>query len=440
MGGKAQDARRAVAHLPRDGVIALRRERHNPTLLVERLMNVNDADPLSIREFVVGAYPPTPCRTLACLYLFGLNRFDYSEVQGMGFAIPLNTRSEVNRSGEALLRDALNPEPISTDQEFDDFLHAYIVLNNWRASHAYPINTFQALLRKKLKDIDRNALVAQRLKRYPSIVAKLERYPEMKLARMQDIGGLRAVVSSMPRVRRLEAAYRDSRFKHKLVSFKDYIASPKPDGYRSIHLIYKYDNPRAPEYKGLLLELQLRTKLQHAWATAVETMGTFLGQALKSGKGEPEWRKYFSIASAAIAVVERTAAVPGFEKMEPMNVFKLLQKEERRLKVLPKLRSFAIAADKIKKERGQGPYHLVILDSRARSVSIHPYQLANLDQANADYAAIEKRAAEGEPVEAVLVSVGSVQALKKAYPNFFLDTQAFVLEIERIFQILKLGE
>jgi putative GTP pyrophosphokinase len=115
-----------------------------------------------------------------------------------------------------------------------------MVLANWRASHAYPINTFQALLRLKLKSIDKQALVAQRLKRSPSILAKLERFPEMQLARMQDIGGLRAVVSSMPRVRKLEDAYRNSTFKHRLVGFKDYINEPKPDGYRSVHLVYKY--------------------------------------------------------------------------------------------------------------------------------------------------------------------------------------------------------
>lgn len=99
----------------------------------------------------------------------------------------------------------------------------------------------------------------------------------MNLARMQDIGGLRTVVSSIARVSKLETEYRSSKFKHVLVSSKDYISEPKEDGYRGIHLIYKYSNPRAPAYEGLSLELQMRTRLQHAWATAVETMGTFLG-------------------------------------------------------------------------------------------------------------------------------------------------------------------
>jgi hypothetical protein len=296
----------------------------------------------------------------------------------------------------------------------------------------YPINTFQALLRLKLKNIDSDAIVAQRLKRAPSILAKLQRFEGMKLARMQDIGGLRAVVRNVARVRDLEQSYRTARFKHQLASSKNYIDEPKSDGYRSIHLIYRYANKGVPQYDGLSLELQLRTRLQHAWATAVETMGTFLGQALKSGQGEGEWRSFFSTASAALATIERTAPVPGYEGYDRPEVFAAVAKAESRLRVLDKLRGFAIAADRITTERGQGAFHLVVLDSESRRVSIRPYPIARLEQANADYADIEQRTKAGEPIEAVLVSAGPVSALRKAYPNYFLDTQEFIHQIKKV--------
>jgi hypothetical protein len=38
-------------------------------------------------------------------------------------------------------------------------------------------------------------------------------------------------------------------------------------------------------YNDLKIEMQLRSQYQHAWATAVETVGTFIGQALKSSIG-----------------------------------------------------------------------------------------------------------------------------------------------------------
>ncbi|MBR7037302.1 hypothetical protein IKI14_05690 [bacterium] len=37
-------------------------------------------------------------------------------------------------------------------------------------------------------------------------------------------------------------------------------------------MVYKYQNAYAPEYNGLQIEIQLRTELEHLWATAVETM------------------------------------------------------------------------------------------------------------------------------------------------------------------------
>ena len=254
----------------------------------------------------------------------------------------------------------------------------------------------------------------------------------MKLARMQDIGGLRAVVGTVAKLRKLEAAYRGATFKHELVSSKDYISNPKPDGYRSVHLIYRYSNPRTPEYNGLSIELQLRTNLQHAWATAVETMGTFLGQALKSGQGEKDWRTFFEIASAALAVVEKCPPVPGFEKLTAKQIIQQLAGAEKKLQVLHKLSSFAIAANRITKERGQGAYHLVILDSMERTVSIRPFPQARLDEANRQYAEVEARAKNGENIEAVLVSAGPIDALRKAYPNYFLDTQSFVSEISQL--------
>ena len=342
----------------------------------------------------------------------------------MAFVEPGYSRNQVNRAGEILARPGDHP---ASEQPW-----AEAVLANWRACHGYPINTFQATLRAKLRNGYGDTIVAQRLKRAPSIIFKLQRFPGMQLARMQDIGGLRAVVTSVPRVRSLEKSYRESAFEHVLTNSKNYIDEPKEDGYRGVHLIYRYVNSRAPAYSGLSLELQIRTQRQHAWATAVETMGTFLGQALKAGQGDQPWREFFQKASAALAVVERTAPVPGFESQDRTRVFRDLAASEARLRVLQRLEGFAIATDQITTERGQGAYHLIILDSERRAVSIRPYAVASLQQATLDYGEVERRAQSGESVEAVLVSAGPVAALRKAYPNYFLDTQAFVQEMSRI--------
>ena len=56
----------------------------------------------------------------------------------------------------------------------------------------------------------------------------------------------------------------------------------------------------------------------------------------------------------------------------------------------------------------------------------------HLQKAMADYVKAEARTDKGEPVEAVLVSAGRINLLRKAYPNYFLDTDAFLKSVDSI--------
>ena len=112
---------------------------------------------------------------------------------------PLFSREDVNRAGMQLAArdgtDALSRDQVSA------------VLNNWRSSHSFPLNTLQMNPRNKATSVDALSIVAQRLKRVPSIVQKLRRFPQMKLSRMQDIGGARAVVQTVSDVDALRRLY-----------------------------------------------------------------------------------------------------------------------------------------------------------------------------------------------------------------------------------------
>ena len=170
----------------------------------------------------------------------------------MAWPIPKYSKNQVNKAG-LIFRDFSNLD-LKDPKVVDKLLNAFEVVSNWRLCHGYIINTFQANLRKKVKPIDSNAIIAQRLKRMTSIMLKLTRYKTMKLSTMQDIGGLRAVVSTLNRVRSLEKDFTSSRFHHKLVTCMDYISSPKASGYRSVHLVYRFRSPVRPQYNGLLID------------------------------------------------------------------------------------------------------------------------------------------------------------------------------------------
>ena len=260
----------------------------------------------------------------------------------------------------------------------------------------------------------------------------------MDLVRMQDIAGLRAVVRNLKDVRGLEAVYRDqSRFGHELMKVYDYIDRPKSDGYRGVHLIYKYANnqsKKASQYNGLMLELQLRTQQQHIWATAVETMGTFLGQALKSRQGDKKWLDFFAVTSSAFAYIEGTPLVPGYKKWSMQETFGQVAKAEKDLNVRETIRGLSLAGNAIQtRGRGRGWfYHLIILNAETHTVSVSSYPKNALGRASIAYAAAEAQADNGAKIEPVLVAAGSLDNLKRAYPNYFLDAREFVNRIDYI--------
>ena len=117
---------------------------------------------------------------------------------------------------------------------------ALTIINNWRSSHAYPLNTFQMGLRRAVRHVRPPWIVAQRIKRLPAIRLKLSLNPNMALSQMQDIGGCRAVVATVGQVKDLVDHYQSSRSKQQLLRLTDYIAQPRRSGYRSVHAIFKY--------------------------------------------------------------------------------------------------------------------------------------------------------------------------------------------------------
>ncbi len=48
--------------------------------------------------------------------------------------------------------------------------------------------------------------------------------------------------------------------------------SLNPHGYRSLHQVFSINSRTHPKLNSLRVELQIRTKLQHSWATAVRLL------------------------------------------------------------------------------------------------------------------------------------------------------------------------
>ena len=257
----------------------------------------------------------------------------------------------------------------------------------------------------------------------------------MKLSQMQDIGGCRAVVTTTRRVLELRDSYIASRQAHELVHEDDYIHNPKASGYRGIHLIYRYRSATRPEYNDLKIELQLRSNLQHAWATAVETVGTLIEQPLKSSIGRADWLRFFSLMGSEMAAREGTPTVPGTPTSEKELVTEIRDLAES-LRVESVLTGYGEAIQKIYLGERQAPYYLLELRPSAGPtgkgvVTITGYESNQLDEANAKYLEIERNLKE-PGAQAVLVRVESLTALPSAYPNYFLDTRLFLDAVREV--------
>jgi len=327
---------------------------------------------------------------------------------------------EVDRAGATLLSP-----PVGEDADRADFIHALDILSNWRSCHAFPLNTLQVNLRNHSKEVDQGALVAQRIKRLTSIAQKLRRFDWIKLSQMQDIGGCRAIVRSVRAADRLAKRFRNSQMRHHLIDEDDYIRNPKKSGYRSLHLIYAYESDRNTTYNGLKIEVQIRSSLQHAWATAVETVGTFTQQVLKSSRGSREWLRFFALMSTAIALREKTKPVPKTPTDKDALICELRQ-HATELDVEHRLKTYGHALNAFPSDTQDADYFLLKLEPAAQKVTISGFTRKDLPRASGAYLDVERAIANEPGAEAVLVSVDSVEALRRAYPNYFLDTRLFL--------------
>lgn len=120
---------------------------------------------------------------------------------------------------------------------------------------------------------DRNPIssIKTRLKSMPSIQEKLERKGlPMSLTAIEenlnDIAGVRVICSFPEDVQTLA----DALLKQddiQLIERKDYISNPKPNGYRSLHLIVSVPIFLENEKRIMKVEIQLRTIAMDCWAS-----------------------------------------------------------------------------------------------------------------------------------------------------------------------------
>lgn len=123
--------------------------------------------------------------------------------------------------------------------------------------------------------------------------------PGSKLARMEDIGGCRAILASR---REIDGVLRRIRTNWDVKRDRDYMLDPKPSGYRGVHVVIERDGRR--------VEIQLRTPGQQDWAEMVERFDGRYSFGLKDNVGPEVMLDYVRLAGEGIAY-DDASVVPG---------------------------------------------------------------------------------------------------------------------------------
>lgn len=342
---------------------------------------------------------------------------------------PRSTYSDVDvrRAGKIIAGDVL-----WTDDTAPLIREAFAVANSWRDSHAFPMRSIRHSVIHHMRRIDVQGISAARLKRMKAIRAKLRRSP-VELHKLQDLGGCRFILPTIADVHKLTAALKEQ-MPHTLRSERNYIAEPKPDGYRSQHLMYTYIGRKGRAiYDGRRIEVQVRTQLQHAWATTVEAVGLFRGEQLKNHQGSDEWLRLFELMSSEFAEAEGCPVPQSVANMaQRQREIRHLAASLDALQVLESVTHGFRGADVPLASDYNATHYLIRYDHASKTVRVEPYRMSITATRSYDIAEELDNRTGWDTQNVVLVEVDKIANLKAAYPNYFGDVGLFKTQLRLV--------
>lgn len=318
---------------------------------------------------------------------------------------PGGSKSRVNKAGEKVRLDTASLEDI-------------LVIEEWRAAHRAVLNTFQEGLRRRTRNTD--IVVAQRHKRKSTIFGKLSRFPKMNLSRMDDVAGFRLIFEDIEELYKFRQKFHSARFRHKRlndIDKYDYIKSPKDTGYRGIHDVYEYDvnSEAGRDLKGLLVEIQYRTLIQHSWATAVEIIGFITESQPKFEQGDKRYVEAMVLASEILARTHENSKGP-LPEISNQDLVKKFNKSDKELNLLNKLRGMKSVNKNPTDDR-----NTILIFSKSADLEIRNYR--NATDAIDDLFKLEKERPESD---IVLVKADKSEDIRLAFKNYFSDPNDFL--------------
>ena len=327
------------------------------------------------------------------------------------------TKGEIDRLGQKIGASAeVSQEDLNKLQEF-------------RQTFQEPISSVFNFVLGVARKVDKQCIVTYRIKRIDTIVEKLRRFHEnpngkMNLSRMWDIAGCRCILNSTDEdklyvlLKKMQKEYgRDCKV-------NDYVAEQKDSGYRSIHIYVKDHQTQKP------IEIQIRNKAQHNWATLVEIVDLLFGTKNKERGAESQLGRFLYLYSKAEDLTKEE--------------FSEMLKIERKVKVFERMsnvltRNYLNIRRQWLKQKTKGSYFVITANKNGSEIISFP----TFKEAETAY--YEKYLANSDSnIVLTHLRMPDFNQISMAYSNYVLAMHAFfddyrVLVSRKIIMCLKDG-
>lgn len=327
------------------------------------------------------------------------------------------TKGEIDRLGQKIGASVeVSQEDLNKLQEF-------------RQTFQEPISNVFNFVLGVARKVDKQCIVTYRIKRIDTIVEKLRRFHEnpngkMNLSRMWDIAGCRCILNTTDEnklyilLKKIQKEYgRDCKV-------KDYVAEQKDSGYRSIHIYVKDHQTQKP------IEIQIRNKAQHNWATLVEIVDLLFGTKNKERGAVSQLGQFLYLYSKAEDLTKEE--------------FSEMLKIERKVKVFERMsnvltRNYLNIRSQWLKQKTKGSYFVITANKSGSEIVSFP----SFKEAETAY--YEKYLANSDSnIVLTHLRMPDFNQISMAYSNYVLAMHAFfddyrVLVSRKIIMCIKDG-
>lgn len=327
------------------------------------------------------------------------------------------TKGEIDRLGQKIgASSEVSQEDLNKLQEF-------------RQTFQEPIsNVFNYVLTAARK-VDRQCIVTYRIKRIDTIVEKLRRFHEnpngkMNLSRMWDIAGCRCILNTTEVDKLYKLLKKIQKEYGRDCKINDYVDNPRKSGYRSIHIYVKDKQSQKP------IEIQIRNKEQHNWATLVEIVDLLYGTKNKEHGAVSQLGRFLYLYSKAENLTEEEFA-------EMLKIERKVKVFERMSKTLT--RNYLNIRLKWLKQKQKGSYFVITANKKGSDIVSFP----TFKEAETAY--YEKYLANSDSnIVLTHLRMPDFSQISMAYSNYVLAMHAFfddyrVLVSQKIIHCVKNG-